>query len=60
MKIDGRRVLVFHLDQSKCTTVVQPGRALVFTSATMVMTPGNAPCDHAVAFTRATIDEIPE
>ncbi|WP_353507228.1 DUF3558 family protein [Gordonia sp. ABSL1-1] len=59
--ISGREVLVSSLGGDNCSTHVLSGRAIVTTSILVGTTPAEVDgiCERAIAFTRATIDQIP-
>ena len=63
ISISGRTVAIASDPTSPaCDTFVESANALVFTSAAVydVGVPINQICDKAIAFTRATIDQMPE
>ncbi|MGV9795298.1 DUF3558 family protein [Gordonia sp. NPDC003422] len=59
--IDGRTVGLFSLGADDCATIVVSGKAFVFTDATLDRDDENIAenCRVALAFTRATISQIP-
>lgn len=59
--IDGRTVGLFSLGADDCATIVVSGRAFVFTDATLDRDDASVAenCRVALAFTRATISQIP-
>ncbi|WP_353507229.1 DUF3558 family protein [Gordonia sp. ABSL1-1] len=61
-RVDGRTVAVGSSSSAHCLAVVQSQRAIVATIARMVALdrpPVPQICERAIAFTRATIDQIP-
>lgn len=61
LNISGRRVGLFSLGRDACDTIVESGRAFVFTDVALGRLDDDVTenCNRAIAFTRATIDLMP-
>ncbi|QGS26423.1 DUF3558 domain-containing protein [Gordonia bronchialis] len=61
LNIGGRRVGLFSLGGDACDTIVESGRAFVFTDVALGRLDDDVTenCNRAIAFTRATIDLMP-